>query len=126
MTTVTPEEIAEFRSELANYPEKSLKEKALKELEVLERCNGNLEGATRVLARRAQESVLQGDSSVEKIREFLCQPKITEQLAKAQKPLEVFSQVAAFTPPPFPQAIATLMLLKMGVENFCNLDESNT
>ncbi|NES72642.1 MAG: hypothetical protein F6K24_49330 [Okeania sp. SIO2D1] len=126
MTTVTLEEIAEFRSELANYPETSLKEKALEELEVLEECNGNLEAATIVLARRAGEPVLQGDSSIDKIRETVCKPEIIEKLAKTQKPLEVFSLLAAFTPPPFPEAIATLMLLKMGVEYFCNLDKSNT
>ncbi|MBC6474010.1 MAG: hypothetical protein GDA48_15375 [Hormoscilla sp. GM102CHS1] len=56
MTTivVTPEEIADFRSEFANYPDASFREEALKELEVVEKCKGDLEIATRVLARRAK------------------------------------------------------------------------
>lgn len=130
MIVVSPEEISNLRSALVNYPEASVKEEALKELKVLDQCKGDLEIATRVLARRAKEPVLKGDSPfetlVEKSREFLCKPVIIEKLTKAQKPLEAFSQVAAFIPAPFPQAIATLMLLKMGVEQFCNLDRSST
>ncbi len=46
---VTPEEIAKFRSELADYPNP----KAIADIDVMERCEGNLEQAARVLARRA-------------------------------------------------------------------------
>ncbi|AOX00548.1 hypothetical protein BJP34_14825 [Moorena producens PAL-8-15-08-1] len=126
--TVTLEEIAQFRSELANYPQASLREQALKELEVVENCNGDLEAATRVLARRVEESVRKGDYTfdnlVDKSRKILCKPEIMEKLAKAKNPLIVFDLVAVFFPPPFPQIIVTLILIQMGVEGFCNSDKS--
>lgn len=127
--TVTLEEIAQFRSELANYPEASLREQALKELEVVENCNGDLERATRVLARRAEESIIKGDYSfnklVDKAREILCKPEIMDKLAKADQPQRVLELVAMFLPPPLPEVIVTLILVKMGVNYFCNLDKSN-
>jgi hypothetical protein len=46
-TKVTPEEIAQFRAELADNP------KALADIDVIERCEGYLEQAARILARRA-------------------------------------------------------------------------
>jgi hypothetical protein len=47
MTTVTPEEIEQFREQLRDYPE------AIADLDVIEACEGDLERAARVLARRA-------------------------------------------------------------------------
>jgi hypothetical protein len=44
---VTPEEIANYRSQLADDS------KALADLDVIERCEGYLEQAARILARRA-------------------------------------------------------------------------
>ncbi|NEP51901.1 MAG: hypothetical protein F6K65_25145 [Moorea sp. SIO3C2] len=127
--TVTLEEIAQFRAELANYPEASLREQALKELEVVEKCDGDLEAATRVLARRAEESILKGDYSfnklVDKAREILCKPENMEKLAKADKHQRVLELVAVFLPPPLPEVIVVLILVKMGVNYFCNLDKSN-
>jgi hypothetical protein len=46
-TKVTSEEIAQFRTELADNP------KALSDLDVIEKCEGDLEQAARILARRA-------------------------------------------------------------------------
>jgi hypothetical protein len=47
MTIVTSQEIAQFRSELANNPE------AMKALDAIEDCEGNLEDAAIALAIRA-------------------------------------------------------------------------
>ena len=127
--TVTPEEISQFRSELANYPEASLREQALRELDVVEKCNGDLERATRVLARRAEESIIKGDYSFNKLvykaREIMCKPENMEKLAKANQPLIVLELVAGFISPHFLVFIVTLILIKMGLEGFCNSDKSN-
>ncbi len=129
MMKLTPEEIKNFRSQLEDYPEVPLREEAFKELEVVERCQGDLEIATRVLAKRAGEGSLRAgsafDSFLEKSRETICQPEIMEKLAKANNPLIVLELVAGLLPPPFPAVSVTLILLKMGVEYICKLDDSD-
>ena len=131
MITVTPVEIDNFRSQLADYPDISLRKKALEELEVIEECERNLEIATRVLANRAGESSTRADSAfdslVEKSRDVLCKPEIIEKLSKANNPLIILELVAGILPTTWPAIIVTvLLLLKMGVESFCKLDDSRT
>jgi hypothetical protein len=47
LTKLTSKEIAQYKASLADNP------KALKDIEVIERCEGDLEQAARILARRA-------------------------------------------------------------------------
>ncbi|NCS13640.1 MAG: hypothetical protein GPJ08_22405 [Microcystis aeruginosa G13-09] len=67
-TKVTPEEIAQFRAELAD-----------------ERCEGDLEQAARILARRADiEDVRAGitwESALKQARQVVCDAKFKEGLA---------------------------------------------
>ncbi|NEQ41182.1 MAG: hypothetical protein F6K40_35290 [Okeania sp. SIO3I5] len=129
MMKLTPEEIENFRSQLADYPDAPLRDKALEELEVVKKCQGDLEIATRVIAKRAGEASLRADSAfdslLEKSREIICKPEIMEKLAKANNPLIVLELVAGLLPPPFPAVSVTLILLKMGVEYICKLDNSD-
>ncbi|MFM8296836.1 MAG: hypothetical protein ACKN9E_20150, partial [Microcystaceae cyanobacterium] len=78
-TIVTPEEIAQFRTKLANNP------KALADLDVIEQCEGNLEQAARILARRANiEDVRAGitwESALKQARQVVCDAKFKEGLA---------------------------------------------
>lgn len=77
MTIVTPEEIANFRSELADNPE------ALEALDVIEECKGNLEDAAEVLVVQSgidKTGTLRGENEDEdllqklanKLRPFIC------------------------------------------------------
>jgi hypothetical protein len=77
MTIVTPEEIAKFRSELANDPE------ALEALDVVEECKGNLEDATEVLMVQVGKDIFRLENEddddedllkklADKLRPFIC------------------------------------------------------
>ena len=76
---VTAEEIAQFRAELADNP------KALADIDVIERCEGYLEQAARILARRADiEDVRAGitwESALKQARQVVCDEKFKEGLA---------------------------------------------
>ena len=78
-TKVTAEEIAQFRAELAEDS------KALGDIDVIERCEGYLEQAARILARRADiEDVRAGitwESALKQARQVVCDAKFREGLA---------------------------------------------
>ena len=76
MTTVTSEEIAQYRSELADYPE------ALAALDVIEEYDGDLPAAAKAIAIRNDiEGVADYglsdwfDERLQECRNFICQPK---------------------------------------------------
>jgi hypothetical protein len=79
MTTVTQAEIEQFRIQLADNL------KALADLEVIDRCEGDLERAARVLARRSGlEEVRLGANwqiALQKARELVCDDKFKDGLA---------------------------------------------
>lgn len=76
---ITPEEIAQYRSQLADNS------KAIAALEVIERCEGDLEQAARILARRADiEDVRAGitwQSALKQARQVVCNENFKEGLA---------------------------------------------
>jgi hypothetical protein len=78
MTTVTTEEIEKFRSELADDRE------ALEALNVIETCEGDLEDAAVVLARRAKIEIVRApnwlDEFCEKLRPVICQEECKKDL----------------------------------------------
>lgn len=74
MTTVTTEEIAKFRSELAENPE------ALEALRVIEACKGNLEDATEVLVVQAGTDIFRGENDDDDDEDWL------QKLAKKMRP----------------------------------------
>ncbi|PAX45839.1 hypothetical protein CK510_29550, partial [Brunnivagina elsteri CCALA 953] len=69
MITVTPEEITQFRSQLADNAE------ALAALDTIEECEGYVEDAVPLLVMR--ETAREADRSLndwlEKCRQFICQ-----------------------------------------------------
>ena len=76
MTTITQEEVAKFRAELAEYPE------ALTALDVIEEYDGNLPAAAKAIAIRNDiEGVADYglfdwfDERLQECRNFICQPK---------------------------------------------------
>jgi hypothetical protein len=77
MITVTPQEIAQYRSELADYPD------AIAALDEIEVCEGDLEAAAYVLAINAGEEVVRSDPKwldrfAQKYRRVICQEEFKE------------------------------------------------
>ena len=118
---VTPEEIANYRAELADDP------KALADLDVIERCEGDLEQAARILARRADiEEVRAGitwESALKKARKVVCDDKFQEGLAP-----DLISGVFAAlitAGDPLLVAVATpcaSYIVKLSLGKFCKLE----
>lgn len=124
MITVTPEEIAKFRSELADYPE------ALTALDVIEQRNGNLEAAAKIIAIRAGYEPSRKsnfwDEWSEKCRKVICQEEFREDLAAGliAAVIEPLARHAAISP-----GVATAITIyafKSGVKKFCQPTDSES
>lgn len=118
MTLVTAQEIAQFRSELATYPE------ALKALDVIEDCEGDLEDAAIALAIAAGQQPQRDnaewlDALARKCRAVICQKEFREDLLKGNYAL-MFRYLAET--PLLPAILATPVLMyvvRQGVNIFC-------
>ena len=118
MTIVTSQEIAQFRSELANNPE------AMKALDVIEDCEGDLEDAAIALAIRAGQQPQRDnaewlDALARKCRAVICQKEFREDLLNG-----TFSPMIRYLAetPLLPGILATPVLiyvLRQGVNSFC-------
>jgi membrane-associated HD superfamily phosphohydrolase len=124
MTTVTLEEIEQFRKQLGDYPE------AIANLDVIEACEGDLEDAAYVLARRAGAEEVRFASNwleqgLKQCRYAICgkelkDDSLPELLAAVKESLAASSQ-------PFLVALETpvaLYIAKVGVNNFCKSTDS--
>lgn len=120
MTILTSEQIAQYRSELAGYPE------ALAALDEVEACDNSLEDAAEVLAIESgytSSTLAESDQSyldklTEKARKVICS-KYTGDV------LELFKDLRDFMP--FPGNLATLVAInvtKIAVDKFCESSES--
>ncbi|MDJ0735529.1 MAG: hypothetical protein QNJ47_15955 [Nostocaceae cyanobacterium] len=118
MTTVTSQEIAQFRSLLADYPQ------ALSALDLIEDCEGDLEDAAMTLAIRAgQQPEAENsewlDALAKKWRAVICQAQLRDDLlnGKVLLTMEELKKI-----PTFPKILATPVLMyvfKEGINNFC-------
>ena len=123
-TKVTPEEIAQFRAELAEDS------KALGDIDVIERCEGDIEQAARILARRADiEDVRAGitwESALKQARQVVCDAKFKEGLAPDLIGGIIGALITAGNP--VLVAVATPCagyIVKVSLAEFCNTDKSN-
>lgn len=119
MITVTPEEITQFRSQLADSPE------ALAALDAIEECKGNLEAATQLIAVETTDTEvsLRGDSNyleklAQKLSKIICQEEfddlMTGVLTAAIATLAASGNI--------PIALATPVIIyvaKIGTKKFC-------
>jgi hypothetical protein len=114
-TKVTSAEIAQFRTELANYPS------AIAALDVIDECEGYLEDAVPLLLMR--ETSTEADRSIsdllEKCRKFICQEEVREALesgmiAPAIEPISM----GAGIPPGVATAIG-ILAFKLGMKRVC-------
>ncbi len=123
MTEVTPKEIAQFRSQLAEDS------RAMEVLDLIEDCEGDLEDAAMTLAIRAGQEPEIANSEwlaalARKWRATICQQEFRDDLLNSSVTgmMEHLKSI-----PAFPNILATPVLiyvLKQGVNNFCEpLDE---
>ncbi|MCZ8226960.1 MAG: hypothetical protein O9324_24210 [Microcystis sp. LE19-84.1B] len=113
-TTVTPEEIAQFRAELADNPS------AIAALDEIEECEGYLEDAIPLLLIEAGTERDRSLSDIlEKCRKFICQEEVREALesgmiAPAIEPIAM----GAGIPPGVATAIG-ICAFKLGIKKVC-------
>ncbi|WP_414544396.1 hypothetical protein [Nostoc sp. CCY0012] len=118
MTTVTSQEIALFRSQLADYPS------AMEALDLIEDCDGDLEDAAMTLAIRVgQEPGMTNsewlDAMARRWRVVICEQGYRSDLLNNSL---VGMMAHLQSMPAFPQPLATPILiyvLKQGVNGFC-------
>lgn len=118
MTIVTSQEIAQLRSELVNNPD------AMKALDEIEDCEGNLEDAAIALAIRAGQQPQRDnaewlDALARKCRAVICQKEFREDLLNGS-----FAPVVAYlaATPLLPGILATPVLIyvmRQGIHSFC-------
>lgn len=119
MITVTPEEITQFRSQLADYPQ------ALVALDTIEECEGYVEDAVDLLVMRETEQ--EADRSLsdlwEKCRQFICQEEVrgfveSGVIAPVIEPLAASASI-----PPGTATALSILVFKLTTKKFCNLAE---
>jgi hypothetical protein len=118
MTKVTSQEIAQFRSQLADDPSD------MEALDLIEDCDGDLEDAAMTLAIRAGQQPERANSEwldalARKWRVVICEPEYREDLLNTSL-VQMMEHLK--TTPTFPKILATpvlLYVLKQGINNFC-------
>lgn len=118
MTTVTTQEIAQFRNELSHNPA------AMKALDAIEDCEGDLEDAAIALAIRAGQQPERDnaewlDALARKCRSVICQKEFRQDLLNGSYgPMVRYLEET----PLLPSILATPVLMyvvRQGVNNFC-------
>ena len=124
---VASAEIAKLRAELADYPNP----KVSADIDVIERCEGNLEQAARVLARRAEvEEVRAGENwqlALQKACEIVCDDKFKEGLVPGL--IGGLIGALATSGSPLLAAVATptsIYIAQFGIDAFCQANQSNS
>ncbi|WP_017720061.1 hypothetical protein [Kamptonema formosum] len=115
MTAVTPEEIAQFRTELAAYPD------ALKALDVIEDCEGDLEDAALSLAievGQEPDSLTWLDGFAKRCRVGICEVK--EDFLSGKYAAVAANLMGKRLCPEILLAPALMYVMKLGVSNFCD------
>lgn len=118
MTQVTSAEIAQFRSQLADYPD------ALISLDVIEDCEGDLEDAAMVLAIRVgqQPDIANSvwlDSLAKKCRAVICQEEFRNDLVNGNFAGMMGHLAATKLCPALLVTPVLMYVFQQGVNKFC-------
>lgn len=125
VTELTPEEIKKYREQLANNPQ------AIAQMDIIERCEGDLEQAARILARRAKikdvRAKITWESALKQARQVVCQEKFQDGLA----PDLISGVVSALLTAGNPLLIAVATpcasyIIKVSLAKFCQHEEPDT
>lgn len=123
MTIVTESEIERYRLQLAEYPD------ALKALDLLEDCEGNLEDAAETIAIESGElndDLAEGDQNepswleklADKLRPHICTQAFQEVLSQSfAGGLGWLVAVAAY--PALPLTLVLIYISRRGLDKFC-------
>lgn len=124
MMKLTPEEIDNFRSQLADYPE------ALAALDEIEEDEGDLEYATEIIALEAGVEKSRKKSWLEDLskhsRNVICQDEFKDDLLAGTVTALIASLAASGN---LPVALATpvaIYIVKVGVKSFCNATDDDS
>lgn len=121
MTTVTQEEIQQFREQLRDYPT------ALSALEVIDECEGHLEDAAQVIALEADEEEVQSDlldKLSRQCRSVICQEDMKEELPVLVAAISEFLVSSSGFPPGLATPVA-IFVTKKGLKKFCQSSDSD-
>ncbi|ACK68742.1 conserved hypothetical protein [Gloeothece citriformis PCC 7424] len=116
MVSLTSEEISQYRSQLADYPD------AVVALDEIDNCEGDLEDATLNLAIRVGQQPDRNDflnGLAKRYRVEICQDMLQQELLKGNLILVVDTLMKAEL---FPSVLVTpvvLYVMKQGVKSFC-------
>lgn len=117
MIVLTPDEIDHYRSELTNNPD------ALRSLDLIEDCEGDVEDAAIVLALQAGQEPDHSDRWLEgqakRWRAFLCQDDLKSKLAAGAIADVVQALVKETAIAPLLAVPVLVYILKTGIEDFC-------
>ena len=117
MVIITSQQIAQFRSQLAEYPE------ALKALDAIEDCEGNIEDAAISLAIQAgQEPNISEnwlDGLAKRCRVAICKSEVKEELTNGELNAAFGNLVAAKICPDILVTSVIIYVFKTGVNDFC-------
>ncbi|MEG5039177.1 MULTISPECIES: hypothetical protein [unclassified Microcoleus] len=117
MVIITSQQIAQFRSQLAEYPE------ALKALDAIEDCEGNIEDAAISLAIQAgQEPNISEnwlDGLAKRCRVAICKSEVKEELTNGELNAAFRDLVAAKICPDILVTSVIIYVFKTGVNDFC-------
>ncbi|MBD2579013.1 hypothetical protein [Oscillatoria sp. FACHB-1406] len=118
MYVVTPEEIEDFRQKLANYPP------ALKALDEIEDCEGDLADAALSLAIRAgqepqQDSVDWLGSMAKRCRAVICQEVLRDNLETGALDKAAIALANLKIIPSILAVPVLIYVLKQGLDDFC-------
>lgn len=114
---VSPNEIDQFRAELADYPD------AITALDVLEDCEGDLEDAAITLAIRAGQQPDRSEQWLESLakrgRPLLCRVEFRSDLVAGTLGSVMASLADKPFCPPLLLALVVIYVVKSGVGDFC-------
>ena len=117
MVQITSQEIAQFRSQLAEYPE------ALKALDEIEDCEGDIEDAAISLAIQVGQEPNVSDNWLDglakRCRVAICRSEIKEELTNGQLNAAFRDLSAAKLCPDVLVPSVIIYVLKTGVKDFC-------
>ncbi len=122
MLTVTSVEIIEYRAELSGDPD------ALRTLEMLEDCEGDLEDAAISLALQVGQEPSSSEqwleSLVKRWRHIICQPEVKQSVLAAESVSDVMKAIAESVKiPTVLLVLVAIYLHKSDVAGFCQAFE---
>ncbi|MEK8018877.1 MAG: hypothetical protein VSS75_018560 [Candidatus Parabeggiatoa sp.] len=121
MSTITTEELAKFRSALQHD------EEAMKSLNMVEKCHGNLDEAMEIMMARAGMEPKRGgdywDKIIKELRHFICDPDFKDFFINDAYALALGFLLAKTTHPATILILVILYIFRKGISHFCQSEQ---